>query len=352
MTTPPLPPLILGGAGFSHQLTATPTASQTRQVLLRAFDLGVRAIDTSAYYEPSEELIGQALAHPDTTSRYRREDYMLMTKAGRVSATESNYSPEWIRYSVTRSLERLRTGYLDVVFCHDVEFAPGGEEGVVGAVGVLLEMVKEGKVRFIGISGYPIGYLARVAERVRRVYGRSVDVVQTWAQMTLQNDRLEQEGLRLFTEARVRCVCSSSPLACGLLREEGVPVGSLGDWHPAPEGLRVAASEAAVFVKGEGESLARVALRYALRRAQEVSSSGELRVATIIGGVSVAEVEENIGTAMRVFRREEGLWQWSLETGSPDQKERDEWLFAEVQRRLGEWRNYSFAEEPADDGGP
>ncbi|KAL2817908.1 Aldo/keto reductase family-domain-containing protein [Aspergillus cavernicola] len=344
-----LPPLILGGAGFSYQLTPNPNPTRTREVLSRAFELGLRAIDTSSYYEPSEELLGDALSHPDFASRYRREDYVLMTKAGRVNATKSDYSPEWIRYSVARSLQRLRTSYLDVVFCHDIEFV--AEESVLQAIGVLLEMVAAGTVRYIGISGYPIDRLARVARRARDLYGRPLDVIQNWAQMTLQNDRLERDGLQAFKDAGVCCVCSASPLASGLLREEGVPIGSLGDWHPAPQGLRKAAHAAAVYVAAQGDSLAPLALRYALRRAQQTSTP-ELRVGTIMGGTSVAEVEENITTALRVLRRDGGLWHWSLNgepelgtTGSQDHLETDRGLFAGVQQLLGKWRNCSLSDD-------
>ncbi|OJJ61436.1 hypothetical protein ASPSYDRAFT_43370 [Aspergillus sydowii CBS 593.65] len=349
-----LPPLILGGAGFSYQLTPNPNPERTREVLTRAFELGIRAIDTSSYYEPSEELLGEALSHPEFSSRYSREDYILMTKVGRVNATKSDYSPEWIRYSVGRSLQRLRTSYLDVVFCHDIELV--AEDSVLEAVGVLLEMVAAGTVRHVGISGYPIDTLARVARRVREIYGRPLDVIQNWAQMTLQNDRLERQGLQAFKEAGVFCVCSSSPLASGLLRDEGVPIAALGDWHPAPEGLRRAAHAAAGYVASQGDSLARLALRYALRRAQ-YSSTAETRVGTIMGGTSVAEIDENITTALHVLRRDGGIWKWDCNdgqalgpTGSKKGLDSDLRLFAAVQEILGEWRNYSFSDGNTDAG--
>ncbi|KKK18901.1 hypothetical protein P175DRAFT_0500883 [Aspergillus ochraceoroseus IBT 24754] len=340
-----IPPLILGGAGFSYQLTSNPNPTQTREVISRAFELGLRAIDTSAYYEPSEQLLGEALSHPEITSRYQREDYFLMSKVGRISASQFDYSPQWIRYSISRSLQRLRTGYLDVVFCHDIEFVP--EEQVVEVIGVLLEMVATGAVRYIGVSGYRIDVLSKVARRVRETYGRSLDVVQTWAQMTLQNDRLEREGLQAFKEAGVGSVCSSSPLAIGLLRDGGVPIGTLGDFHPAPPGLRKAAQDAALYVASQGDSLASLALRHALRRAQCVSTPG-FRVSTIMGGTSVAEIENNIATSLQVLRIERGAWQWNPdgETALGDaatSAELDKGLCTEVQQILGEWMNYSFS---------
>ncbi|KAL4762808.1 Aldo/keto reductase family-domain-containing protein [Aspergillus foveolatus] len=340
-----LPPLILGGAGFSYQHTQNPNVEQTREVVSRAFEQGVRAIDTSPYYEPSEALLGEALSHPDFTTRYRRSDFILMTKVGRVSATKSDYSPDWIRSSVARSLQRLRTSYLDVVFCHDIELVE--EESVLKAIGVLLELVDAGKVRYIGVSGYPIDTLARVARRARKLYGRPLDVIQNWAQMTLQNDRLEREGLQAFKEAGVNCVCNSSPLASGLLRGEGVPIAALGDWHPAPEGLRRAAHAAAVYVASQGEVLARLALRYALRRAQHCSTS-DVRVGTIMGGTTVAEIEENVTTALKVLQRSNGRLQWSSQGigGWTDNRDAqlDQHLSRAVQQILGKWKNYSFSD--------
>lgn len=86
-----LPPLVLGGTGFSHQVFKNPTATQALQVLKRAFQLGLRAIDTSAYYHPSEILLGEALAHPDITNHYSRDQYLRMTKVGRITTTEFDY---------------------------------------------------------------------------------------------------------------------------------------------------------------------------------------------------------------------------------------------------------------------
>ncbi|KAJ5659959.1 hypothetical protein N7507_006410 [Penicillium longicatenatum] len=342
-----LPPLVLGGAGFSHQLIHNPNSTQALDVLKRAFQLGLRAIDTSAYYHPSEILLGEALSHPEITNDYSRDQYFLMTKAGRISADKFDYSPAWIRQSVLRSLKRLQTSYLDVVFCHDVEFVP--EEEVIQAVGVLIDMVREGHIRYIGISGYRIDILARLARRVREEYGRALDIIQNWAQLTLQNDLLAREGLTAFREAGVSCVCSSSPLAIGLLRENGVPVGDLGDFHPAPPGLRQAAQAASEYVNARGESLAALALRYAIVRAQ-LESSSEFRVTTIMGIASVAELEENLASAQKVLRKSENCpseWLWAAQSTitrniEPGKVNEDDEMFARVKEILGPWRNYSF----------
>lgn len=340
-----LPPLILGGAGFSHQLFREPNSTQALQVLKSAFQRGLRAIDTSAYYHPSEILLGEALSHPDIADHYTRDQYLLMTKAGRIGADHFDYSPSWVRQSVMQSLERLHTSYLDVVFYHDIEFVP--EEEVLEAIGVLLDMVREGHIKYIGVSGYRIDILDRVALRARDLYARPLDIVQNWAQLTLQNDVLAKEGLAAFRKAGVSCVCSSSPLAIGLLRENGVPIGDLGDFHPAPPGLRQAAQEAAVYVASQGESLAPLALRYSIRRAQQLSSP-EFRVTTIMGIATVAELVDNLETASQILRRSEALeWLWTSQNagageGGLEGSDKDRHLVNSVQAILGPWRDYSF----------
>ena len=101
---------------------------------------GIRAFDTSAYYGPSELVLGAALK--TLAPEFPRESYQLvrsmsktvasllivrngqLTKCGRYGGTKEDfdYSPQTIRDSVKRSLARLNTTYLDVVYLHDIEF--------------------------------------------------------------------------------------------------------------------------------------------------------------------------------------------------------------------------------------
>lgn len=313
----------MGGAGFSYQLHPEPESLPVRQILLRAFELGLRTIDTSPYYEPSEQLMGAALSHPEVTTKYQRSDYVLMTKAGRIAENHLDYSPDWIRRSVARSLQRFQTSYLDVVFCHDIEFV--SIEEAVKAVGTLFEIAKTGAIRSVGISGYKIETLARVATLARERYGRPVDVVQNWAQLTLQNTRLEQGGFDALHGAGVKAVVCSSPLAVGLLRYGGIPVGRTGDWHPAPHGLRAAAQKAAEWVEAQGESLSSLALRFAIARAHRNSRPG-FTVTTATGISSLSDLEANVKTARRA---------------SLDKK--DEVLIDQVRFMLGPWVDYDFS---------
>ncbi|OAL25723.1 hypothetical protein AYO22_04712 [Fonsecaea multimorphosa] len=349
-----LSPLVMGGAGFSYQLHPQPESLPVRRTIKRAFDLGLRAIDTSPYYEPSEQLIGAALRHPEITSSYKRCDYVLMTKVGRIREDYFDYSPDWIRKSVARSLQRFGTSYLDVVFCHDVEFV--GVEEALQAVETLYELSNSGVIRCVGISGASIDILQAVASRAFANSGRAVDVVQIWGQLTLQNTRLEQGGLDAFRIAGVKAVCNSSPLGIGLLRSGGVPVGALGNWHPAPLGLRAVCQEAADWVEAEGDHLASVALRFSISRAQRACRPG-FNVTTITGIISESDLEDNVRTAKQILQKpntmcsnaaRESFDDLLFQYGHLDEEavRRDRPLYEGVRKILGPWLDYDFFGSP------
>ncbi|KAI9850772.1 MAG: hypothetical protein M1838_005105 [Thelocarpon superellum] len=273
-----LPPLICGTATFNSQYNRDPYALPTTAIVHRALSLGIRAFDTSPYYGPAEELLGQALDTDRVRDHFPRQDYFLQTKVGRIAGSEFDYSPAWVRYSVQRSLSRLHTDYLDVVYCHDVEFVSADE--VLAAVRELRQIRdRTAQVHYIGISGYPISVLGELAELVLRETGEPLDAVMSYANFTLQNMTLRTEGLARFVAAGVDVVSNASLLGMGLLRREGVPVGGQGDFHPAPDGLRKACRHASAYCDSQGEKLEVVAIRFALehwlREGEVVGSSGD-----------------------------------------------------------------------------
>jgi aryl-alcohol dehydrogenase-like predicted oxidoreductase len=259
-----LPPLIFGTATFTHQFNKDPFALDTTGLVTSALTYGIRAFDTSPYYGPSEQLLGDALATPFVRSTFPRDTYAILTKVGRIGASEFDYSASWVRRSIARSLERLHTTYLDLVYCHDVEFVTGAE--VLEAVRELRRIRdEEGTIRYIGISGYPIDVLGDMADMILRETGEPLDAVQSYANFTLQNQTLATpRGIGRFVNAGVQVVTNASPLGMGLLRREGVPVGALGDWHPASRDLRAAVRAASDFCDSHSEKLEVIAIRWAL----------------------------------------------------------------------------------------
>ncbi|KAE8361416.1 Aldo/keto reductase family-domain-containing protein [Aspergillus caelatus] len=258
-----LPPLVMGTATFNSQYNPDPYALPTTELVHRALTSGVRAFDTSPYYGPAEELLGRALATDFVQSNFPRYTYRLLTKVGRVASSSFDYSPEWVRYSIQRSLHRLHTDYLDVVYCHDVEFVSPQE--VLQAVRELRRIRDtEGTIHYVGISGYPVDVLSDLAEMILRETGEPLDVVMSYANFTLQNTRLLTEALPRLVAAGVDVIPNASPLGMGLLRRSGVPIGSMGDFHPAPDGLRSAIHRAAEWANTQGEKIEVIAIRFAL----------------------------------------------------------------------------------------
>lgn len=296
-----LPPLVMGTATFNSQFNRDPYALPTTELVHRALSSGVCAFDTSPYYGPAEELLGHALATDFVRTHHPRASYHILTKVGRVAGASFDYSPEWVRYSIKRSLQRLHTDYLDVVYCHDVEFVTPGE--VLQAVRELRRIRDEGNgngaVRYIGISGYPVDVLCELAEMVLRETGEPLDVVMSYANFTLQNTHLLTGGLPRLLAAGVDVVPNASPLGMGLLRRVGVPIGGQGDFHPSPAGLREAIRKAAEWAESQGERIEVVAIRFALeswlRDATRVGASGPLPT---VGGVASNGSGQRLGVSV------------------------------------------------------
>ncbi len=111
-------------------------------------DLGITFFDTAPAYGLSEERIGRAIWH-------RREEFVLSTKVGETfenGRSTYDFSREAIVGSVQRSMNRLRTDTLDLVFLH----SPGGDLRILNdtdAVQTLVDLRRGGLIRAIGLSG-------------------------------------------------------------------------------------------------------------------------------------------------------------------------------------------------------
>jgi aryl-alcohol dehydrogenase-like predicted oxidoreductase len=131
-----------GGAeiGFEN------AAQETIETLLKsALDAGLNVIDTAECYRGSEEMIGHAVSG-------RRKDFYLFTKCGHPNGMESggNWSQDSILKSIERSLQRLKTDYVDIVHlhsCSETELKKGE------AISALQAARQKGHTRYIGYSG-------------------------------------------------------------------------------------------------------------------------------------------------------------------------------------------------------
>lgn len=296
-----LPPLIFGSATFNFQFNPDPFALPTTHLVHRALEQGIRAFDTSPYYGPAEDLLGVALDTDFVRSQYPRSSYHILTKVGRLAASEFDYTPSWVRFSVRRSLRRLRTSYLDVVYCHDVEFVSSGE--VLEAVRELRRIRDQDRaVKYVGISGYPVEVLCSLAEMILCETGEPLDAVMSYANFTVQNTRLRSEGIPRLLAAAVDVVPNASPLGMGLLRRQGVPIGAMGNWHPAPDRLRKAIQSVSQWTDEQGEKLEVVAVRFALeswlREGAILGTRGDPLGSSAAPGLTSLRTREKLGVSV------------------------------------------------------
>lgn len=114
----------------------------------RSIELGCTFLDTADMYGSgkNEELVGQVI-------KDRRNQVVLATKFGNVRGPKSEFlgvrgTPEYVKQACEASLKRLRTDVIDLYYQHRVDFKVPIED----TVGAMAELVREGKVRYIGLS--------------------------------------------------------------------------------------------------------------------------------------------------------------------------------------------------------
>ncbi|MDO5547196.1 MAG: aldo/keto reductase [Eubacteriales bacterium] len=156
-------PVGLGCMGFSHANGAPTEKNEAGKILRKAFDMGYTLFDTAECYTGihadgsisyNEELVGEAL-------KSVRSQVVIATKCGVHHAEDKGLildsRPEVIRRSVESSLKRLGTDYIDLYYQHRIDPKVAPEE----VAGVMEDLIREGKIRYWGISETTEEYLRR-----------------------------------------------------------------------------------------------------------------------------------------------------------------------------------------------
>ena len=237
--------LSFGASSLGQEFRSVDLEEALRSVRV-AIDRGMNFIDTSPYYGRgmSEMLLGRVL--PDVP----RESYYLGTKLGRYAPEHFDFSARRVAESIDISLERMKVDYLDIVLCHDIEFVEMSQV-IEETLPALRKQVERGKVRFIGVSGYPMKMFKYVLSRA------DVDVILTYNHYTLQND-MALELVPLCKEKGVGLM-NAAPFSARLLTSAPLPV-----WHKAPAKVREVAQRAAQHSANRGVDLAQLALQFSI----------------------------------------------------------------------------------------
>jgi L-glyceraldehyde 3-phosphate reductase len=278
--------------GLWHNFGDGRPLDRQRDIVRRAFDLGVTHFDLANNYGPppgsAEANFGRVLA--GDFAPYR-DELIISTKAGyRMGPGPYGEwgSRKYLVSSLDQSLKRLGLDYVDVFYHH----RPDPDTPLEETMGALDAVVRAGKALYVGISNYSSEQTARAAAILRElgtpllIHQPSYSILNRWTEKDRLLDTLEEAG--------AGCI-AFSPLQQGLLTDRylgGIPADSRvrtsaflneADLDAATMGRIHTLDDIA---KRRGQSLAQMALAWALR--------DERMTSLIIGASSVAQLETNV----------------------------------------------------------
>jgi L-glyceraldehyde 3-phosphate reductase len=262
-----------------------------RQILRRAFDLGVTHIDLANNYGPppgsAEVNFGRILAQD--FARYR-DELVISTKAG-YDMWPGPYgewgSRKYLLASLDQSLQRMGLDYVDIFYSHRFDPDTPLEE----TMGALHSAVQQGKALYAGISSYSPRRTEQ-AVRILREMGTPMLIHQP--SYSLLNRWVEEGLLDTIESTGLGCI-AFSPLAQGMLTEkylDGVPEGSRAAQGGSLRSEMLSDDNLAriralnEIARGRGQSLAQMALAWVLRDERVTS--------VLVGASSVAQLENNV----------------------------------------------------------
>jgi L-glyceraldehyde 3-phosphate reductase len=283
--------------GFWHNFGDDTPLQRQRDIMRRAFDLGVTHFDLANNYGPpygSAEINAGRILSEDF--RRHRGELVISTKAG-WDMWPGPYgdlgSRKYLLDSLDQSLGRLRLDHVDIFYHHRFDPDTPLEE----TLGALDTVVRQGKARYIGISSYSA---ARTQEAVDILRALGTPVLIHQPSYSMLNRWVEEGLLDVLASEGIGCI-AFSPLAQGLLTSRylnGIP-----DDSRAAQGKSLSSemlNEQNVghiralndIARQRGQSLAQMAIAWVLRDPRVTSA--------LIGASSVAQLEDNVAALGRL----------------------------------------------------
>ena len=241
-----------------------------------ALDGGINFIDVSpAYGGTLAELnLGRAL------QGVPRERYYLATKIGSYSEArhDYDYSRASTERSVEHSLKRLGVEYIDLIQCHDIEFADH-DQIVEETLPALRRLKEQGLARHIGITGLPLKIFPSILDRVEP---GAVETILSFCHYELNDNSLGD--LIPYLKAKGVGIINAAPVGMGLLTKEGAPA-----WHPASGAIREGCRKAVAHCTARGVNIVKLAIQYCCANPDIAT--------TLVGTARPTEILENIASA-------------------------------------------------------
>lgn len=202
--------MTFGGKGWAKMI-GTLNQDAVDKVMKRSIDAGINFLDTANVYSEgwSEELTGQSIRNLG----FKRDDLVLATKVRGTMGpgpNDSGLTRKHILSQVEASLRRLQTDYIDLYQVHSFDPLTPMEE----TIGTLDDLVRSGKVRYIGASNYAAWQLMKALGISR--YTQQAVFVSLQAYYTVAGRDLEREVIPLLTDQKLGLLVWS-PLAGGFL---------------------------------------------------------------------------------------------------------------------------------------
>jgi len=235
-----------------------------------ALDLGMNFIDVSPYYgaTKAETVLGKAL------KGIPRERYLLATKVGQYADGQFDFSAARVTRSLDESCARMGVDYIDLLQCHDIEFADLNQI-VNETLPALVKLREAGRIGHIGITGLPLKVFPAVIDRVG---AGVVETVLSFCRYELNDTALD--SLLPYFKAKAVGVINASPTGMGLLTERGVP-----SWHPAPPAMVAGARRAVEYCRSVGADIVKLAVQFCVAHPGIAT--------TLVGSANPANIRRN-----------------------------------------------------------